>query len=184
MAEENTQPTGTPAAGNPEDNGGKSGEQTPKTFTAEEHQAELDRVAAKTRNEEKIKREADVAAAKEQARKEALEEASMSEKERQEKMNQKKAQEDAEREKNLTIRENKLDAVKKFIELQLPSDDAIVDLFVNTDKEKMLGAIETFAKVFNAAVAEGVKTQLAGGKPPKDPNSGKPSTEKQQENYF
>lgn len=163
-----TPPSNTPNNdGTQEDKtkGGAEDKGTPKTFTQED----LDRIAAKTREEEKKKAEKALEAAKAAAREEALAEAKLSEEERAKKDREKKEKEDAERELNITLRENKADAKEKFAELKLPM--SLVEFVVGADKEAMTAKITSLKEAWDAAIKEEVATQLKGN-PPKDVKTG------------
>jgi Domain of unknown function (DUF4355) len=73
------------------------------------------------------------------------------------------------RETEVTIRENRADAISKFAELQLPIK--LVDFVVDTDKLKMDEKINSFKDSWNAALNDAVKAKLAGNGAPPDPTN-------------
>jgi hypothetical protein len=170
MAEkEQTPPAGTPPEGEKkEEKNGENGEpKTPKTFTEEEHQAELNRIAAKTRDEEKIKREKDIEQARKAAREEALAEAKLSESEREKKQREKDALAEKERSDNTTRRENRLDALEALDTEGI--DRNLVDFVVDLDKGIQEEKIKTLKTVWDKAM-EKQRAEITKGNPPKDPN--------------
>jgi hypothetical protein len=160
-----TDPTKTGQGGNGED------PKTPKTFSEEEHQAELDRVAAKTRDEEKAKREKAIADAKAEAKREALEEAKMSEAEREKKNKEKQDKEAEERNRNITLRENRATARDKFAEV-LPGvkvDDKLIEIVTTTDEAETVSNVENVKNILDVMVEKAVEDKMKGN-PPKDPH--------------
>lgn len=79
----------------------------------------------------------------------------------------------AEKEKSITLRENRADGIEKLAELNI--DTKLVDFIVDVDKDKMQKNIETFSKVFNEAVSKAVEAKLAG-KTPTDYGDGSKTT--------
>jgi len=69
------------------------------------------------------------------------------------------------REREIAIRENRLDAKEMFEKAKVPSD--LVNYVVTDNKDETLENAETFVKTFNDAVAKAVAEQLKGN-PPKD----------------
>lgn len=147
---------------NNDDKSGNDGESN--TFTQED----LDRIAAKTREEEKKKAQKMVDQAVQKATEEAERRAKLSEEERAKELEEKRKQEFAEREKNVTLRENRAGAIEKFSELNLPVK--MVDFVVDLDPESQETRIADFKEAYDAAVKEGVAEALKG-KAPKDMNS-------------
>lgn len=172
--EPNTLPAGTPPADNNEDKGGQKGTETPKTFSAEEHQAELDRIASKTREEERKKAEKAIADAVAKATEEAERRAKLSEEERAKELQAKQQKEFEERERSVTLRENRAAAIEKFAELKLPTK--LVDFVIDTDTAAQEGKITSLNEAFNQAVKDGVAEALKG-KAPTDVNAGKSSVD-------
>ena len=152
-----------------EDNGGDD-KKTSKTFTEEQHQAELDRVAAKTREEEKKKSQKAIDDAVKKATEEAQRLQKRSEVEREKELQDKKNKEFEDREKNVTLRENKAIAIEKLSELKLPTK--LVDFVIDLDPETQDSKITNLHEAFNAAVAEGVAATVKGNAPPDPTKSG------------
>lgn len=161
MPEElNTQDKVTPTESKNEDKGGAGDDKSVKTYTQEELQAEADRIAAKTRDEEKKKSDKAIEAAKKAAREEAIAETKLSAEEKAKKEREDADKAQAQREQELTLRENKADAKEKFAELNLPIK--LADFFVVTDKEAMMSGIDTFKKAWDEAIKVAVTEQLKG----------------------
>jgi len=168
--EKETPPKGTPPEGNEGGNGGKEGEGNPKNLTPEEHQAELDRVAAKTRAEVEKKGEKTTKDAVKKALEEERRQAKLSEEEKEKELGAKKEKEFKERENKVTLRENRSAAIEKFTELGLSPNKEVVDVFVGLDIEKQEAAITSFVELHNKSVKDGVAEAMKGD-PPKDPNT-------------
>lgn len=132
-----------------------------KVFTQEE----LDTIINNRLEREKkvAKAELDSAIAHTKTETERL--AALSQEEKQKELLAKQSKETEEREKTLTLRENKLDAQAKLDELKIPIKFA--DFVLDIDKEKMEGKIKVLSDSWNDAIKEGVSRQLAGN-PPKD----------------
>lgn len=169
--EDKDNPKNTPAADNgtpnPSDNGGKKdgaqGDQTPKTFTQEEHQAELDRVAAKTRDEEKKKAEKETAKAVADAKAETERLAKLNEEERTKELRDKEQSELKKQKDDLDLRAARYDGIDKLNELKIPTK--FIDFVINPDKDKMMENIDALSKEWTNAIAEAVKDQLKGNTP-------------------
>jgi PAB1-binding protein PBP1 len=157
--DKNTPEPKTPVGTDPEDKGGND---EPKTFTQEELNETLSKRLAK----EQEKSEKRTQEMLNKARQEWETEAKLSEEEREQKAREKRESELEEKNRELIIRENKLDAIEKLDELEIPIK--FVDLLVSEDKDTMEARIESFAKEWNEAIAQEVKRQLAGDTP-KDP---------------
>lgn len=159
-----TTPPVTPTA---EGKGGEDISSQPKTFTQEELQKELDRVAAKTRDEEKKKADRLIA----EAKKEALEEAKLSEDERLKKTREREMQDLQNKQRELTLRENRVNARDKFAEV-LPAvkiSDELIDMVTTEDAETTQDNVDKL-KVLIDAITENLVTQrLASGQVPTDP---------------
>lgn len=67
--------------------------------------------------------------------------------------------------RDVSIRENRLDAMELFAKSKVPSE--LVEYVVNEDRDKTLENAEIFVKTFNESVAKAVAEQLKGT-PPKD----------------
>ena len=156
-----------------ENNGGKSDEGTKakdgKTFTEEEHQAELDRVAAKTRSEGDKKAEKAAAEAVEKALAEERRLAGLKAEEREKELLDKQKRDAEAREANITLRENRATAVEKLAELKL--SPKMADFLVDIDIEKQDKNIAAFAEAYAQSVKEGV-AEVTKGKTPSDPAKG------------
>jgi len=81
----------------------------------------------------------------------------------------KKAEADAKRERDLTLREMRLEARDQLIEKGMP--DTLVDLVVDTDADQVKENIDNLSKAFNSAVEKTVEEKLKG-KTPEKPNGG------------
>ncbi|MBR2766784.1 DUF4355 domain-containing protein [Candidatus Saccharibacteria bacterium] len=156
----------TNQAGNTEDKGSNS-----KTFTQEEVNALLQKrigeVNAKA--EERSKQAAEDAVA-EYARKQK-----MTEEERLNEERKKKDDELAEKERNITLRENRADAIEKLAQLNI--DTKLVDFVVDIDADKTAENVTKLSKAFNEAVSKAVEAKLAG-KTPADYGNGSKSKDK------
>lgn len=173
MDENNKDPKNTPAQDggtpNPSDNGGKKdgdqGNDTPKSFTQED----LDRIAAKTRKEEKEKADKALADAVAKAKEEGERLAKLDEETRNKELRQKEQAEFEAKQKELDLRAARYDGIDKLTELKLPTK--FIDVLINPDKEKMMENIENFAKEWASALDEAKKEALKGKTPPA-PNGG------------
>ena len=161
-----------------DNNGGNGAPNTPKTYTAEEHQAELDRVAAKTRDQAKKQSEKAIADAVKQATEEQQRLAKLSEEDKTKEL-QLKAQKDfEEREKTVTLRENRAIAIEKFSELKLPVK--LVDFVIDLDPETQVTKTDALHEAYTLAVKDGIAEAMAG-KAPRDLKPGDSSGQKQDE---
>lgn len=178
---EQTPPAGGTPTPNPDPQGKENGgngdgkgtnpNPTPKTFTEDEHQAELNRIAAKTREEEKAKYEKAVLDATRKATEEAERRAKLSEEERAKELQAEKEKEINAAKRDITIRENAIEARDKLEELGVSTKFA--KFFVSEDKDSMMTNITEFHALYMADVKAGVEKATAGGKtPPTDPNKG------------
>lgn len=95
--------------------------------------------------------------------------AKLSADEREKELLAKQKEANEQRDRALTERENKLEAINKLDEYGIPVKFA--DLFVSTDKEVMLQKIEIFKSEYDKAVDEAVNAKLAISKSQSDPNS-------------
>jgi transketolase len=155
----------TPTEG--EKNGGENSstdEQEPKAITPEQHQAELNRIAAKTRKEEREKLDELL----EEKRKEWERQAKLSADEREKEARERQEKEVRERELNITIRENKAEAIETFAERGLPTN--LVTFVVNANKEEQQANIDTFDKAWKLALEAAVSDRMKGTAP-KDPQN-------------
>lgn len=160
MSEDPKKPQGDDTPKSPKKEGTEGG----KTFT----QDDVDKILSERLEREQKKFEKRLETETKKAQEEAEELAKMSEEEKIKELSEKQATELADKEKNLTLRENKLDGIDKLNELKIPI--RFVDFVLNEDKDVMDKNIELLHKEWKAAISEEVANQLKG-KPPKDPNS-------------
>jgi hypothetical protein len=154
----------TPDANKDGGNGGKGDEKsTPKTFTQEEHQAELDRIAGKTRDEEKVKAEKLVAEAVNKALTEERRLAKLSQEEKEKELLEKSRVEiDAER-KSINKDRNELSAVKKLTEYGMPVELSVY--IVSDDSETTTSNLENLKKIWDKSLNEKIEAKLKGDTP-------------------
>lgn len=149
------------------DDGGSAG----KVFTQDDVNSiisqRLAKEASKFEQEKKI--------AVEKAKEEAERLATLSQEEKQKELTAKQEAELSKKERELRLRENKLDAQAKLDELKMPIKFAefVVDEDANTTNER----IEVLSTFWNKSLEEAVAKQLSGN-PPKDFSKSN-STEKQ-----
>ncbi len=167
-AEKNpTPPADTSKAGTDGGNDGKGAEDknAQKTFTQEELDKVLqDRLA---KQDAKFDKKLDIKIKETQKEADRLNKLDTEEKEKELQTKAQKALTDKER--TLTLRENKLEGIKKLDEMGIPIK--FVDFILNSDLETMDSNIEKLNSEWTTAIEEGVKTALAG-KTPKDPVGG------------
>lgn len=132
---------------------------TTKTFT----QDEVNNLVQKRISEVQAKADERSKAAIADAIKDYDRKAKMTEEERRKELIKAKDDELAEKERSITIRENRADAIEKLAEQNI--DTKLVDFVVDVDKEKMEGNIEKLSRVFNDAVTKAVEQKLAGKTP-------------------
>ena len=144
--------------GEPEDNKDAKGD--PKSFTQED----LDRIASKTRDEEKRKAEKLIEDAVKKATEDADRRNKLTEEERAKELELTKAKEFEEREKGITLRENRATAIEKLSELQLPVKmvDHLVDINLELQEKKIADFQSAYTESVKAGIAEALK-----GTPPK-----------------
>jgi membrane protein involved in colicin uptake len=172
-ADPNKDPDGGAPPADPSDGGEPKGDDDPKTFSQED----LDKLAAKVRQEAKDradkdleKRLADEKADWERQAKLSAEEKASEELKKQEAALAKQAH-------DLAIRENRVEAHATLQEKSLPVD--FIDLLVDEDNVKTTANIDKFEKAWNKALSEAVDKKLAGKTPvDKTPPSGGKSGEK------
>lgn len=144
-----------PTGGTTEDKGSNSN----KTFTQEEVNALIQ------------KRVNDVNAKNDERNKQAIQEAladydrkqKMTEEERLNEARKQKDDELAEKERNITLRENRADAIEQLAKLNI--DTKLVDFVVDIDPNKTAENVKALEKAFNEAVSKGVEAKLAGKTP-------------------
>ena len=155
-----------PTGGQTEDKGSNS-----KTFTQDEVNALIQ------------KRVGEVNAKNEERNKQAIQEAladydrkqKMTEEERLSEARKQKDDELAEKERSITLRENRADAIEQLAELNI--DTKLVDFVVDIDKDKTAANVKALDKAFKDAVAKGVEAKLKG-KTPTDFGDGDKTTGK------
>lgn len=135
----------------------KEGVVEEKTFT----QAELNDIL----KQRLARQEKDLEVRIKEAQKEAERLAKLSAEEKEKELVARSTKELEGKMKEVSIRENRLDAIELFTESKVPA--SLVDYVINEDKEKTLENAKTFAGLFNDSVAKAVAEQLKGT-PPKD----------------
>lgn len=153
----------TPKPGNEGGQGGKGEE--PKTFTQED----LDRVLQDRLAKEQERFEKKLSEKIKAERDDWERQARLSEDEKAKELLEKQQKEFAERERNVTVRENRASAIEKFAELELPI--GLVDFVVDTDIEQQSKKTEALKEAYNKAVEQGIANKLKGNAP-KDINQG------------
>lgn len=164
MEENKDQPTINPVVETPDttktdDKGGNGDDKTPKTFT----QDDLDKILSDrlSREREKDKAEREKAISDAIAEEKRLSKLTQEQKEKE--LVTKQAQEIAKREKDLILRENKLEAISKLDESKISIK--FVDFVLSDDKEEMHNRIENLKSVWDKALHEEVARQLKGESP-------------------
>lgn len=142
-------------------------EKVVKTFT----QSDMDSLASKVRAEEKAKRETLINDAVTSAIAEYERKAKLTEEEREKEIRTQREKEISDREKNITMRERKIEALELLAQKGLSKD--LVDFVVDLDNEKMLSKVDTLAKTYNKSVESTVQEKLKG-QAPKDFSTKKP----------
>ncbi len=99
----------------------------------------------------------------------------MTEEERLNEARKQKDDELAEKERNITLRENRATAIEELAKLNI--DTKLVDFVVDLDADKTVSNIEALSKAFNEAVSKGVEIKLAGKTPTDFGDGGKKSSE-------
>ena len=129
------------------------------------------------------KRIGEINAKNEERNKQAIQEAladydrkqKMTEEERLSEARKQKDEELAEKERSITLRENRADAIEQLAELNI--DTKLVDFVVDIDPEKTKENVKALDKAFKEAVSKGVEAQLKG-KTPTDFGNGDKTTSK------
>lgn len=158
MEETKTQESETPTDSRTEATGGK-------TFSQEELNQIISERLAKERSKAEIEKREAIA----QAKAEAERLAKLSSEEKQKELTLKQSEELAKKERQLTLRENELNARAKLEELNIPSKFA--EFVIDVDTEVMDKRIENLKDGWNKSISEAVARQLQGN-PPKDLNKG------------
>lgn len=145
---------------------------TPKTFTQEEVNLLISKRLneASTKADERTKTAIAEALAEQERRAKMTEEQKLDE--------EFKTREDdiAEKERNITLRENRADAIEKLAELNI--DTKLVDFVVDLDRDVTLQNVTKLSKAFNEAVSKAVEQKLSGKTPTDFGDGSKSSTDK------
>ena len=153
FAEPADPPASDPDPADPEDKGGE--ETKPKAFT----QADMDKLAAKIRAEERKRADGEIA----KARSEGERLARMSEEEKAQAEREKREADLVKREKEIAARELRATARDILTEKSLPSQLLEVLDYASADSVK--SSIETMEKAFRSAVQAGVEQRMRGSSP-------------------
>lgn len=139
------------------------GGETLKQFTQEE----LDKIVSERLERDRKKQQSifEKKLDEKLAEQERLSKLSQEEKEKQ--LTEKAKRDLEDKQKELTIRENKLSGKEKLTELNIPVE--FIDFVLSEDLEKMTENIEIFSKKWNEAVNAAVADKLKGDAP-RDPN--------------
>lgn len=132
-----------------------------KTFTQED----LDKIISERLVSEKKKHERELKETVEKEKAEAERLAKLSAEEKEKELTSKQLAELQKKETELSLRENKLEAIAKLDELKIPLK--LVDFIVDSDAEKMKSKLQTLQEIWKASVSAEVASQLKGN-PPKD----------------
>jgi hypothetical protein len=167
MADQITPAAGTSPEATPEVNDGKS-----------YSQADLDALAGKVRKEEREKHEKElsqtVSTKVEEAVKEAQRLAKLSADEREKELLAEQSKKNQAKEQELTLRENRADAIEALTELNIPKPKEAAEFVVDLDKKKQEEKIANFNEIVTTLAQALVEDQLKGDTP-KDINA-KPGT--------
>lgn len=136
-----------------------------KTFTQEDFDRQLKKALAE--RQAKLEQKLEERLVKELEERERQAKLSAEEKEAEER--KKREQETANKEREITLRENRADARELLQEKGISTD--VVDYLVDVDPDKTKENIEKFEKVYLKAVEEGVNERLKG-ETPKDKSKG------------
>lgn len=126
-------------------------------------QDDLNKVLQERLAEEKSKSEIEKQKAVEQARLEAERLATLSQEEKQKEMTEKQREFLESKEREIQLRENKLDAIAKLDELKMPIKFA--EFVINEDKQTMFNRIDELNKAWTSSLNEAVADQLKGSSP-------------------
>ena len=149
-------------------NGGKKegeGNDTPKTLT----QDEVNAIVQKEKADAKAKYEKEIEKARAEAKAEAERIAKLTQEEREKELAEQQKQALASKEKELTLRENKLEGLSKLTEAKIPT--TFIDFVMSEDKEQMGKNIESFKTEWDKAINAEVENRLKGDTP-KAPQGG------------
>lgn len=141
------------------DDAGVKNDGDSKTFTQEQVNAIVQKRINEANQKAEEKRKADIAAALAEHDRQAK----LTEEQRADEARKKKDDEVSQRERDVTLRENRAEAIEILAEKQL--DPKLVDLVVNIDGDKMKSNIDNLEKVFNEAVKKAVDARMSGNTP-------------------
>lgn len=130
-----------------------------KSFTQEQVNAMIQKRVSEVSAKAEEKRKADIEAALAEHDRQAK----LTEEQRADEARKKRDDEVAKREREVTLRENRAEAIEVLAEKKL--DTKLVDLVVNIDKDKMSKNIENLESAFNEAVKNEVESRMAGNTP-------------------
>lgn len=145
--------------------GVKSQDDAPKTFT----QDEVNEVVRKRISEMKAKNEEATKLRIEEALAEYDRQSKLSDEQKADEALKKKNQEIEERERQVTLRERRSEALEILVKKELPTE--LVDFVVDEDADKTATNIDNLTEAWNKAMEEKVKEKIAGTTP-KDRSSG------------
>lgn len=123
-------------------------------------QEEVNRIVQERLARERSKWEKDYTAKLEAEKKEAERLAKLSQAEKEKELMKKQQEELGKREKEIALREMKLEAVKILNEKELPID--FIDLLTTDNADSTKSNIETFEKAFRTAVEKAVDNRIKG----------------------
>jgi crotonobetainyl-CoA:carnitine CoA-transferase CaiB-like acyl-CoA transferase len=178
MADANT--TQTPDGGTTppaDDKTGKNGGDS-KTFTQEE----VNKIVSERINEVSSKTDETVAKRIQEAQAEWERKAKLSDEQRASEAQKAKEAELDEKDRQITLRENRASAIEKLVEKKIPTE--VVDYLVGIDMDKTTSNIDKFETVFNKAVETAVETKLKGSTPPDLKGGKSKGTERKQPAYM
>lgn len=157
----NTEQTQNPTGSDVDTNQANGGKENPnsKLFSQED----VDNVVRKRLAEQKTKYDAQVQDLIRQGIADYDRKQKLTAEERVSEENQKREQELDEKERQITLRENRASAIEVLANKGI--DTSLVDFIVDLDQDKMSDNIKTLEKSFNKAVEEAVKQRLAGKAP-------------------
>lgn len=124
------------------------------------NQDEVNRIISERLDKVQAKHQKELTEAVEKAKQETEKLAKMSQEEREKELTAKQAEAIRSKEKELTLRENRLKAGEMLTEKGISLK--VVDFLVSENAEEMSERIETFKTVYDEAVQEGIKKALAG----------------------
>lgn len=160
-----------------EDTGEENKGQEPKTFS----QDEVNEIISKRVNEINAKNSEKTAKAIENALADYERKAKLSEEEKAHEEQERFKSELANRERDLSIRENRAEAREILQEKSMPS--VLVDYIVDEDLDKTKENIDKLEKVWNEAVAKEVKRKLIGNTPIDPSSKPQPSGDGKKDTY-